>query len=160
MEGSAGGGGVRWTAANVPSSEGGPPVHHPVYAPTFLRSDEERDEFYEGLKKLLKEAKKRGDEVILLGDFKARVGRRDEIWGEEVLEPHGLPERNENGTRLLEFCIAHRCRVMGTSYRHRTYGTWMHTGTRRWHIVDHVVCITYSRNSRSSLSFVISRLKQ
>ena len=99
------------------------------------------------------------DELVILGDFNARVGLADralEAGGDglsvtEMVGVHGLPERNENGVRLLDFCAArvqNSLRVASTFFQHREYGTWLHQSSKRWFQIDHVLC------SRQTLGLV------
>ena len=128
------------------------------YAPTFRCSDQEKDEFYEAFGKMLDKVPLR-DELVILGDFNARVGlaeRALEAGGDglsvtEMVGVHGLPERNENGVRLLDFCAArvqNSLRVASTFFQHREYGTWRHQSSKRWFQIDHVLC------SRQTLGLV------
>ena len=77
------------------------------YAPTFRCPDEEKETFYEELGKML-DAVPRKDELVILGDFNARVGlasrdpMEDAPTVHEMVGNHGLPERNDNGVRLLD----------------------------------------------------------
>ena len=128
------------------------------YAPTFRCSDQKKDEFYEAFGKMLDKVPLR-DELVILGDFNARVGlaeRALEAGGDglsvtEMVGVHGLPERNENGVRLLDFCAArvqNSLRVASTFFQHREYGTWLHQSSKRWFQIDHVLC------SRQTLGLV------
>ncbi|VDL99284.1 unnamed protein product [Schistocephalus solidus] len=62
-------------------------------------SDAAKDKFYEDLHALLATGPK-ADKLIVLGDFNARVGTDHAVW-QEVLDPHGLGGRNDNGHLLL-----------------------------------------------------------
>ena len=50
-----------------------------VYAPTFSRPEPEKDEFYDTLRTNISKTAST-DTLIILGDFNARVGVRDEAW--------------------------------------------------------------------------------
>ena len=92
-----------------------------VYAPTYDSSEEDKLEFYRKLNDMMHNTP-RSQTFVVMGDFNARVGVRDETW-ENVLGPHGNPERNDNGIKLLELCEANQCRAMGTWFQHKHYNT-------------------------------------
>ena len=124
-----------------------------VYAPTFRATDEEKEEFYHDLRAVVRSCNAR-EECILMGDFNARVGTRvrpaenegalDVAEGDDrVLGDFGLPELNDNGRLLLDFCRSttkQPLRILSTFYQHNTYGTWQHARTKVFHQIDHVVC--------------------
>ena len=120
-----------------------------VYAPTFQCSDAEKDLFCENLTDLVTAVDAK-DELIIMGDFNARMGVKDtgedEACGfnlRDVVGTHGLPEINENGSRLLEYCASQRrrkSRVMSTCFQRKEYGTWFHPSSRKWFQIDHVLC--------------------
>ncbi|CAE7564241.1 CFDP2 [Symbiodinium natans] len=129
------------------------------YAPTYRCSDEEKDQFYAKLGRLLNEIPAR-DDLILLGDFNARVGLALEEREEqgpvvrEMVGTRGLPERNDNGVRLLDFCsgrVREKLCIASTFYKRREYGTWFHQSSRRWYQIDHVIC---SRQTKSLVTDV------
>jgi len=108
-----------------------------VYAPTFMRPEEEHNEFYSDLKQIIKQAS-RDETLIILGDLNARVGIRDEAWQNE-LGVHGLEERNENGNRVLDMCTEYGLVVANTWFKHKVYGTWQHVRFKTWHMIDLVL---------------------
>ena len=122
-----------------------------VYAPTFRAKDEEKEKFYADLHALCAECKA-GEELIVMGDFNARVGVRNTATGDTEVEGQdgddrslgdfGLPELSDNGRLLLDFCRSYGAkslRVMSTKYKHKQYGTWQHNRTKQWHQIDHVL---------------------
>ena len=119
-----------------------------VYAPTFRAQDRDKEAFYQDLRRVAQETKA-NEELIIMGDFNARVGTRaadveadQEAGNDLVLGDCGMTERNENGRLLLDFCrgcIKHPLRIMSTYYKHKTYGTWQHNRTKQWHQIDHVL---------------------
>ena len=70
-----------------------------MYAPTFRAEVEEKDRFYNSLREEIARVAA-DDTVVVLGDFNARVGVRDEAWPREV-GVHGIKERNDSGDRVL-----------------------------------------------------------
>lgn len=82
-----------------------------VYAPTYRATDIEKEEFYQNLSKL-RGKYKAGEELVVLGDFNARVGRRapagnvdsEDLLTDTVRGLFGNPQLNDNG-RLLHYWI-------------------------------------------------------
>ena len=122
-----------------------------VYAPTFREPDGVEEEFYANLRALMASCKAH-DELVILGDFNARVGIRETSSGNDpdltcessdlMLGSSGNPELNDNGCLLLDFCreCSHTpLRVMSTYFQHKHYSTWQHNLTKQWHQIDHVL---------------------
>ena len=76
-----------------------------VYAPTLLASDDTKDHFYSQLDALIKTLPEK-EELIVLGDFNARVGKDNDAWP-NCLGNFGIGKCNDNGQRLLELCTYH-----------------------------------------------------
>ena len=124
-----------------------------VYAPTFRASETEKESFYAKLATLTRECKA-NEELVIMGDFNARVGNRGrelakgedattgDVTADLVMGDFGMEELNDNGRLLLDFCRSQRglpLRVMDTFFQHGTYGTWQHNRTKQWHHIDHVI---------------------
>ena len=94
-----------------------------VYAPTAdPKYDEEIEDFYEDLQKLVDNTKS-NEILIIMGDMNAKIGagRRGDLVG-----PFGLGETNERGNRLFHFCETNNMAVMNTWFqlpKRRLY-TW------------------------------------
>ena len=73
------------------------------YAPIFHSSRVVKEQFYSQLQQLIPRVPSDHD-LVVLGDFNARVGtpQRD-IWG-KVCSPHGVGLGNDAGQEFLEFC--------------------------------------------------------
>ena len=56
--------------------------------------------------------------IILLGDVNGRVSNAVTDY-ENVLGPHGDPERNANGKRILQFCLANNVKILNTMFPHK-----------------------------------------
>ena len=110
-----------------------------AYAPTASYSDAAREQFYDQLSQLLREIPAT-DKLLLLGDFNARVGDDYNSW-EGVLGKHGVGAENQNGTALLSFCTQNELVVTNTLFQQpdRFKLTWMHPGTKKWHMIDYVI---------------------
>ncbi|BHF64144.1 hypothetical protein SprV_0200714300 [Sparganum proliferum] len=110
-----------------------------VYAPPMTSPGAARNKIYEGLHALLVYVSKAGN-LIVLGDFNARVGTGHASW-RGVLGPHGLDGLNDNGLLLLRTCVEHRLILTNTFFRLPMLekATWMHTWSRLWHLLDYVL---------------------
>jgi exonuclease III len=95
-----------------------------VYAPTSTAGEEDQESFYNDLQSIIDRTPK-GDVVVIIGDFNAKVGKH--IGGEgDTIGGHGLGEQNEAGERLIEFCDGNRLRITNTWFeqpKRRLY-TW------------------------------------
>jgi len=110
-----------------------------VYAPSNGKRvpEDEKEEFLKMLREEISNTKA-DDSLIILGDFNARVGTKDEAWSAE-LGLFGLEERNDAGETLLSICGEHRLKVMNTCFKHKQYGTWMFPRFNRWYTLDHII---------------------
>nr|VZI28074.1 unnamed protein product [Spirometra erinaceieuropaei] len=95
-----------------------------AYTPTMTNPDAVRDKFYEDLHALLATVPK-ADKLIVLGEFKARVGADHTAW-RGVLGPHGLRGSNDNGLLLLRTFAEHRLILTNTFFclPEREKATW------------------------------------
>ena len=109
-----------------------------VYAPTLQHSQEEKELFYSQLSNAIKS--NNGDQLIILGDFNARVGCDWRLWP-NVLGKHGVGRMNSNGLMLLEFCTQNSLSVMGSIFQMKNSlkVTWKHPRSNHWHQLDHVL---------------------
>ena len=101
--------------------------------------DDVKDKFYEKLEALISTFSQ-SDKLILLGDFKTRVGKNHHAW-EEVLGHHGIGKCNSNGLRLLKTCTAFGLFITNTLFRlpTRNKTSWMHPRSRHWHLIDFII---------------------
>ncbi|XP_072022999.1 craniofacial development protein 2-like [Amphiura filiformis] len=88
-----------------------------VYAPTTTHSDEESDEFYDGLQHLLQKVNKK-EKLILMGDFNAKIGSDSKTWT-PAMGKYGIGKINSRGEKLLEFCMLHKLTVCNTHFQHK-----------------------------------------
>ena len=100
---------------------------------------EVKDKFYDDLDSVISAAP-RTDKLILLGDFNARVGTDHQTW-EGVIGSGGVGKCNSNGLLLLRKCAEHELLITNTVFRLPTCRktTWMHTGSKHWHLIDYVI---------------------
>ena len=110
-----------------------------VYAPTMTHTDENKEMFYRQLHDLV-DATPKGDKLIILGDFNARVGSDSNTWG-EVIGQHGIGRANSNGLLLLSFCLEHSLAITNTMFQLNDHHkvTWMHPRSKHWHLIDYII---------------------
>jgi len=89
-----------------------PSKFHPCS--TLMVRGEEKDEFYQLLSESLSIIPK-GDELVLAGDFNARVGAEYNQWN-GAIGPHSVSKMNENGQRLLELCTNYNLALTNTFF--------------------------------------------
>ena len=110
-----------------------------AYAPTLDATDEDKEMFYSQLDTILT-AIPDSENIFLLGDFNARVGRSADVWT-GVVGRHGVGNVNDNGILLLSKCAEHRLLITNTTFRlkdkHKT--SWMHPRSKHWHLLDYVI---------------------
>ena len=101
--------------------------------------EETKDKFYEELNSIILNTPK-SDKLMLLGDFNARVGSDNTIWG-DVIGQYGVGKCNSNGLRLLQTCSEHNLLITNTVYRlpTRNRTSWMHPRSKHWHLIDYVI---------------------
>ena len=88
-----------------------------VYAPTDDADSQAKDEFYEEVQDTMNRVP-RGDRVIVMGDFNARVGKNAEVW-KGVIGVHGEDVENDSGRRLLGFSAENDLQIMNTHFEHK-----------------------------------------
>ena len=113
-----------------------------AYAPTAKAPPSIKEKFYTELQDTIDKVPP-SDLLIVLGDFNARVGALDDtsdLW-RGVLGRHGLPERNQAGEELLEFCAINELSIMNTWFQKKKVhqGTWTHPATKMTHMIDFVL---------------------
>ena len=96
-----------------------------AYAPTFTSDDQSKEEFYYTLSNTISRVPNT-DELLLLGDFNARVGTNADFW-QGVIGPHSVGNMNDNGLRLLSLCTEYNLSITNTFFKmknkHKT--TWI-----------------------------------
>ena len=92
-----------------------------VYAPTSSHSDEEVEELYEEIARSME--KNKSHFKIIMGDFNAKVGQQHKSDG-TIVGQFGLGERNERGTRLVQFAASKNLKIANTHYKKRKSRKW------------------------------------
>ncbi|XP_063897949.1 uncharacterized protein LOC135118842 [Helicoverpa armigera] len=110
-----------------------------VYAPTMSNEDSVKDQFYEELSQCLTSIRS-SEQILLLGDFNARVGRDSESWP-GVIGNNGVGNMNSNGQLLLTLCAQFDLTITNTLFRLRDKfkTTWMHPRSKHWHLLDYAI---------------------
>ena len=118
-----------------------------AYAPTMTNTDEVKERFYEDLQQILAKVPLK-DDIVLLGDFNARVGNDTQAWP-KVLGRHLPGKNNSNGLLLLSLCSEHKLVITNSVFQqpNKWKGTWRHPRSKDWHTLDYV--ITRQRDLKS-----------
>ena len=88
-----------------------------AYAPTLMADDVDKETFYAQLETVLSSVP-RNDQLILLGDFNARVGWDHNVW-KGTIGKEGVGNSNENGILLLTKCTEHNLVITNTLFRQK-----------------------------------------
>ena len=117
----------------------GPVTLVSAYSPTLMATAEAKDAFYEELSQIISRTPD-GHQLVILGDFNARVGADHASWP-ECLGQFGVGAMNENGQRLLELCTFHSLCVTNTYFstkpQHKV--SWRHPRSKHWHQLDMIL---------------------
>ena len=110
-----------------------------AYDPTMTNPEESKDRFYEELDSLTSSVPQ-SEELIIHGDFNARVGTDHQAW-HKINGKHGVGKCNSNGLLLLRLCASHDLTITNTMFRlpTRDKTSWMHPRSRRWHLIDYII---------------------
>ena len=110
-----------------------------VYAPTMSATLDTKYEFHENLAAIISSVPN-NEQLILLGDFNARVGADHDTWP-SFIGQFGVGKMNENGQRLLELCTYHDLCIANSYFRtkpqHRL--SWRHQRSKHWHQLDLII---------------------
>ena len=106
-----------------------------AYALTMTNPDKVKDKLYDDLDFCNYPDR----QLILLGDFNARVGTDHQTW-EGVIGTEGIGKCNSNGHLLLRKCAEHKLMITLTVLRllTRSKTSWMHP--RAKHLAPHWLC--------------------
>ena len=109
------------------------------YAPTRAASREKN--FFSDLDDMLCLIPEE-DMYVILGDFNARVGSREEAsedWS-GVRGPHGYGTANDAGKEVLVFLAAHQATLCNTWFKKKIrLTTLQHPRSREWCCIDYIV---------------------
>ena len=118
------------------NTKAGPVTLVSVYAPTLTYTPDATDEFYESLATTISSIPSK-KQLILLGDFNARVGADHDSWP-SCLGQFGVGRMNENGQRLLELCTFHNMCIANSFFKTKLQHnvSWRHPRSKHWHQLD------------------------
>jgi len=88
-----------------------------VYAPQQGRPLDEKEAFYEELQDLADKMPHRQN-LMIIGDLNGHVGN-DRQGCETVIGGFGIGGRNEEGEKIIDFCIRNQLAVMNTFFMHQ-----------------------------------------
>jgi exonuclease III len=123
-------------------------IYSPINSNGNKKAIEETDAFYLKLQQTVDKVP-RGDMLLIMGDFNARVGKQQSQTTKNVIGPHAVDKINENGQRLIDFCSHNDIIVANTFYQHKTVHqmTWKHPGNKKWHMLDYTLVNKKFRSS-------------
>ncbi|XP_056009526.1 craniofacial development protein 2-like [Ostrea edulis] len=87
------------------------------YAPTNDAEEEIKDYFYEQLQMVVSKVPQH-DMMLMIGDLNAKVGA-DNTDCKRSMGKHGCGIRNDNGERLIDFCLNNNLVIGGTIFPHK-----------------------------------------
>ena len=93
-----------------------------VYAPQRGRPEQEKEHFYEDLQNATDTARYK-EKLIVAGDFNGHIGcQRNQV--ESVIGAFSVGDRNDEGSRIIDYSLLKRMAVMNTFYKHRESHKW------------------------------------
>jgi len=110
-----------------------------VYGPTTAATEEEMERFYQDLSQAVKHVPK-GDMLLVMGDFIAKVGRREPSAMSSAVGLFGLGEKNKAIEQLEHFCLEHELDMannMFNKHPRRLY-TWTCPDGDAGNQIDHI----------------------
>ena len=104
------------------------------YAPTNEAEEEDKDNWYEQLQLAVSSM------PMITGDMNAKVGA-DNANCDRAMGKHGCGEINDNGERLIGFCLNETCEIGGTIPPHRNIHrlTWRSPHGTTVNQIDHFI---------------------
>ena len=110
-----------------------------VYAPTSTADEEEIDKLYETIDRAID---KRCIENIIMGDFNAKIGRKQQWEKGKCTGGFGIGEKNERGERLINFAEEKRLFIANTFFEKNKnrYWTWESPKGEHKNQIDFILC--------------------
>ena len=110
-----------------------------AYAPTMVNPGKNKEILYSQLKGTLRIIPST-DNLLLKGDFSARIGRENDTWP-SALGKYGIGKWNSNVDLLLTLYTEFDLIVTNTMFKqkgeHKT--TWTHLRSRHGHMIDFII---------------------
>lgn len=118
-----------------------------VYAPTEHYDMDVKEEFYAEMDMVIESIPNEyRKNIVILGDFNARIGEYDPIWY-NIRGKYGIrSELNENGQLLLDLCARNNLLIANSMFRKKIYGTWKHPRSKKWVTLDYILVSQSSRH--------------
>ncbi|KAL9953192.1 hypothetical protein ACROYT_G040569 [Oculina patagonica] len=109
------------------------------YYPTNDADEEDKDNWYEQLQQAVSKVPLH-DMLLIMGDMNAKVGA-DNSDCDRAMGKHGCGVMNDNGERLIDFCLENDCVVGGTIFPHRNIHklTWKSPDGSTVNQIDHIL---------------------
>ena len=109
-----------------------------LYALTTSHSEEETEDFYEELQDTIDEDKTNA--TIVMGDLNAKIGINPDIK-ETSTRKLGLGNRNDRGTRLVDFATYNNLKIANTFFKKRAKKrwTWRSPNDRTRNEIDYIL---------------------
>ena len=92
-----------------------------IYAPTTDHEDEEVEELYEEVSKIITEVKTQF--TVVMGDFNSKLGKKKDDL-ETPLGPYGYGARNDRGEKLINFTLNNNLKIANTFFKKRDGRRW------------------------------------
>ena len=109
------------------------------YAPTNESDTEDKEDWYEQLQQAVAKVPQH-DMLLIIGDMNAKVGSENSSC-ERAMGKHGCGVMNDNGERLVDFCLNNNYVIGGTIFAHRDIHklTWKSPDGRTSNQIDHII---------------------
>ncbi|XP_078141751.1 uncharacterized protein LOC139917505 [Centroberyx gerrardi] len=109
------------------------------YAPTNEAEKEDKDDWYEELQRTVSKVPQH-DMLLIIGDMNAKVGADNDNC-DRAIGSHGCGVRNNNGERLVDFCLENNCVVGGTIFPHKNIHklTWRSPDGLTTNQINHIL---------------------
>ena len=109
------------------------------YAPTNESDKEDKEDWYEQLQQAGAKVPQH-DMLLIIGDMNAKVGY-DNSNCERAMGKHGCGVMNDNGERLVDYCLNNYYVIGGTIFAHRDIHklTWKSPDGRTSNQIDHII---------------------
>ena len=109
------------------------------YTPTNEADEEDKDDWYEELQHAVSRIP-RHDLLLIMGDLNAKVGNENTDC-ERAMGRHGCGVINDNGERLVDFCLENNCLIGGIVFPHRNIHklTWTSPDGTTVNQIDHIL---------------------
>jgi len=109
------------------------------YAPTNESDKEDKEDWYEQLQQAVAKVPQH-DMLLIIGDMNAKVGSENSKC-ERAMGEHGCGVMNDNGERLVDFCLNNDYVIGDTIFAHRDIHklTWKSPDGRTSNQIDHII---------------------